>query len=122
VLQAKADVDGALALMDKAVTLARSSNATMRTVADVGANQVRLWLARGHLAEATRWAREFSLRLESGSERTAKAPIWHEMLQIALARVLIKQGRTAEALTLLARLLPAAEAGQRAGHMIEILA
>jgi LuxR family maltose regulon positive regulatory protein len=122
VLHAQANPAGALAMMEEAAILARSQNATIRTIADVGAYQVRLWLMQGNIAAAAQWADQFRSRLENGSERTTKAPIWHEMLQIASARVLIAQEHSVEALGLLARLLQAAEAGGRAGHVIEIRA
>jgi LuxR family maltose regulon positive regulatory protein len=121
VLQAQRDLPGARAMMQKAETLALSHNMTVRTVADVEAGRVRLWVTQGNVSAATQWAHAFGLRVEDGSEKSAKSPIWYEVLQIALVRVLIAQQHPAEAQSLLARLLQAAEAGGRIGHMIEML-
>jgi LuxR family maltose regulon positive regulatory protein len=77
--------------------------------------QARLWLARGNLEQASQWAQA----LESEPEKELSYP--HELEYIALARVLIAQGKPDEASGLLIRLLKAAEAGGRTSSMIEVL-
>ncbi len=76
----------------------------------------RLALRWGDLDAAARWA--------AASGRSADdAPLLfqHEDTYLSLARVWIAQGRSVEALRLLDRLLPIAEADARAGSAIEIL-
>ena len=77
--------------------------------------QVRLWLAKGDLTSATRWAKGRQL---AGSEPSGFTQEWGE---IARARVLIAQGLLSEATSLLDRLARAAEARGRNGRLIEIL-
>jgi LuxR family maltose regulon positive regulatory protein len=72
------------------------------------AARVVQWLAVGDLETAGRWA----AACDGGTE----------LEQIALARLRLAQGRAAEALRLLDRQRPLAEAGGRSGRSIEILA
>ncbi len=74
--------------------------------------QVRLWLAQGDLAAAGRWAAE---------TESHKVHDVTEFEHLTLARVLIAQDRSGEAVALLDRLLEAAQAGGRTGSVIEIL-
>jgi LuxR family maltose regulon positive regulatory protein len=72
--------------------------------------QVRLWLAQGDLAAAGRWAAETeSHKLDDATE----------FEHLTLARVLIAQDRSSEAVDLLNRLLKQAEASGRTGSVIE---
>jgi LuxR family maltose regulon positive regulatory protein len=120
VLLAQADAPGALTLIQKAEPLMRSPNATIRTVVDVEAGRIRVWLAQGNIAAATDWARQYRARVEDERERSTAAPAWHEVLQVTLARVLLAQHRWPEAQRLLEGLLEVAEASGRTGHVIEM--
>jgi LuxR family transcriptional regulator, maltose regulon positive regulatory protein len=73
-------------------------------------------LQLGRHAAAALWAQTYR---DSGVDRAAYA---HEVESLVLARVWIAQGNVAEAATLLAHLLPAAEAAERMGSVIELLA
>jgi len=76
---------------------------------------VRLWLAQGNLAAASR-----CLRDDQGGEVGTPGFV-DELHQITRSRLLMAQGRLDEALGLLARLAEAAEAEGRNGRLIEIL-
>jgi LuxR family maltose regulon positive regulatory protein len=84
--------------------------------------QARILAAQGRLAEALDWVRA------SGVSAVDELSFVREFDHITLARVLIAQHRAGAAngtldtaLRLLARLLDAAEAGERTGSVIEIL-
>ena len=114
------NADRALALLEEADRLRiRSPMPDLRPVA---AWRVRVWLQQGRLEEATRWARECGL---SGEESPSYL---REFEHLTLARLLVAGGRRdrsearlGEALALLARLLRAAEEGDRTGSVLEIL-
>ncbi len=82
----------------------------------IAACQVRLWLSQGNISAAGQWvqSREWSLEGE--------ITFFQETRFMTLARVLIAQGKYEPALTLLARLLDAAETVGRMGRVIELLA
>jgi LuxR family maltose regulon positive regulatory protein len=107
VLMARGDAQGAQELIREAGRL------VLRWPL-VRAWQARLALARGDAGSAARWAREYGesedyLRHERNFER------------ITMARVLLAQGRTEEALRFLERLLESAESEGRMGQAMEIL-
>jgi LuxR family maltose regulon positive regulatory protein len=89
--------------------------------------QVRVWLAQSpddpeSLIKAARWAQQSGLQIDN------ELNFLHELAHIALARVLVAQGRAdpagpylADAHYLLARLLETAEAAGWMGKVIEIL-
>jgi LuxR family maltose regulon positive regulatory protein len=77
-------------------------------------DQVRLWLARGELDRAIRWAEEQDARVQ---HLTAFA---RERLDVARARILLAKGQPTVALQHLEPALQRATAGQRWGHVIEI--
>ena len=77
--------------------------------------QARIWLAQDKLEAASQWVGE------RGLDADGDPTYMHEMEYIALARILIAQGRLDEATRLLQRLLEAAEAGGRTSRVIEIL-
>ncbi|MBU1662166.1 MAG: LuxR C-terminal-related transcriptional regulator [Chloroflexi bacterium] len=84
--------------------------------------KARLRVKQGRLDEALAWAREQSLTTRDDLD------FFHEFEHITLARVLIAQhqndplaGSIHQAISLLERLLQAAESGRRMGSVIEIL-
>jgi LuxR family maltose regulon positive regulatory protein len=118
--QAQGELEAALGLLDEAERLfVRSPLPDVRPIA---ALKARIWIAQGRLAEALEWARDQGVSVDG-------APSYlREFEQVTLARALIAQHRSerrvgsiSEALGLLERLLPAAEAGHRKGSVIEIL-
>ena len=78
-------------------------------------DRVRLWLACGELDRATRWARELDLKERPG------APFAHEREEVARVRILLAKQQPVLALQCLGPVLQRARAGQRWGHVIEML-
>ncbi|HEY2576161.1 MAG TPA: LuxR C-terminal-related transcriptional regulator [Streptosporangiaceae bacterium] len=118
--QAEGDLAGASDLLDEAGRLYVSD--FFPNVRPVPALKARVWIAQGRLAEALGWAREQALSVDDDLSYL------REFEHITLARVMLarREGERAEcsvheAARLLERLLLAAEAGGRAGHVIEIL-
>ena len=112
---AQGEENAALDRIQKAQQLAQRHNITL-VVARLAAHQTRLWLTRGNVAAAAHWAQESSLSVDD------ELSFQGEFAHITLARVLIAQDKSGEALRLLERLLGAAEADERVGSMIGILA
>jgi LuxR family transcriptional regulator, maltose regulon positive regulatory protein len=118
--EAQGDFGGALDLLDEAERLyIRSPNPYVRPVA---ARKARVWMRQGRLAEVLEWAREAGL--SSGDDLSYVREFEH----ITLARVLIARytsdrvdSAIHEAMSLLERLLQAADEGGRMGSVIEIL-
>ena len=115
VRQAQGDGPGALAAMDGFTEVARQRNFVPSLLAQAAAVVARLRLRQGDLADAARWAEGSGLQV--GEE--VRYP--REAEYLTLVRVLIAQGRPAETMALLDRVLEAAEAGGRTGSVIEIL-
>jgi LuxR family maltose regulon positive regulatory protein len=113
--QARGEVGNALEMMRKAEQFAQGHNQPY-VIALAAALRARLWLAQGNVMAASRWAQERGL---SANDELSYA---RETEYITLARVLLAQGQAGEALGLLARLLEAAQAAERMGSVIEILA
>ncbi len=80
----------------------------------VPAQRARLLLAQGEVAAAARWAHERGLSPDD------EPPYSREREYLVLARVLLAQNRSAQALALLARLHAAAVSQDRTGSIIEI--
>ncbi len=112
--QAQRDTAGALNTIEEAEQIADKLPA--RFGSRLAAHRARLWLAQGKLEPAAHWARECGLSADD------KPSYPREVEHLTLARVLIVQGDPEEATRLLERLLSAAEAGERANSVIEILA
>ncbi|GAB4429620.1 MAG: LuxR C-terminal-related transcriptional regulator [Anaerolineae bacterium] len=118
--QSQGDLDGALALLAEADELYVEN--PLPEVQPVAALKARIWLAQGALELAQAWAGGRGLS-------PADEPVYlREFEHLTLARLLLArhqlhgEGRALdEALALLARLLAAAEAGDRNGSVIEIL-
>ena len=118
--QAEGDLDGALDLLSEAERVYVGD--FLPNVRPVPALKARVWIAQGSLGEALGWAREQGLSVDDDLSYL------REFEHITLARVLMAryQGERAEgsdrgATRLLERLLRAAEEGERAGSVIEIL-
>jgi LuxR family maltose regulon positive regulatory protein len=77
-------------------------------------DQVRLWLARGELDKATRWAQELDVTEHH------LTPFAHERQEVACTRILLAQDQPTAALQRLEPVVQRATAGQRWGHVIEI--
>ncbi|MGB3828802.1 MAG: LuxR C-terminal-related transcriptional regulator [Ornithinimicrobium sp.] len=118
--EARADLDGALDLLDEAQHLQIRSPAP--AVRPIAALKTRVWVRQGKLAEALGWARERGVSVDEDLSYL------REFEHITLARVLIarhkrhlEEGPLQDAMALLERLRDAAEAGERTGSLIEIL-
>jgi LuxR family maltose regulon positive regulatory protein len=112
------DVDAAYTFLQQAEQIGTSMNQLVYqhqhsyfTTVD----QVRLWLARGELDRATRWARQLEVR------RPSLTSFARERQEVALARVLLAQDQPTAALQRLESARQRATAGRRWGHVIEML-
>jgi len=118
--EAQGDFGGALGLLDEAERLyIPSPDPYVRPIA---ALKARVWVGQGRLTEALEWAREAGLSFDD------ELSYLREFEHITLARVLIAQYKSdrvnsaiRQAMSLLERLLSAAEEGGRKGSVIEIL-
>jgi LuxR family transcriptional regulator, maltose regulon positive regulatory protein len=118
--EAQHNLDRALDLLDEAERrYIRSPDPNVRPIA---ALKARVWIRQGRLAEALGWAHERGLSIEDDLSYL------REFEHITLARVLIARytsdrvdSAIHEAMSLLERLLQAADEGGRMGSVIEIL-
>ena len=111
--QAHGDLTGALAAIQEAERAA-PSHAVTSLLNPVPAERARLMLAQGDLAAAARWTEERCLAADD------EPSYQREWEYLVLARVLLAQGRPAQAVSLLERLHAAAVAQNRTGSIIEI--
>ena len=118
--EAEGDLQGALDLLDEAARLYVGE--FHPDVRPVGAIKARIWLSQGRLADASAWLRDRALSVEDDLSYL------REFEHVTLARLLMarfrvdaKESWIRDALTLLGRLLTAAEEGGRAHSVIEIL-
>ena len=119
-LGVEGEVDAALALLDEAERVYNGD--FFPEVHPVASVRARLWVATGRHAEAMAWARERGLSADD------EPAYLREDEHITLARALLAQATStdsrsgaAEVSTFLDRLLAAAEAGGRAGSVVELL-
>ena len=119
--EAQGDRDGALILLDEAERVYTRS--PLPDVRPISALKAGIWIRQGRLREALAWRRSQGLSTDDDLSYL------HEFEHITLARLLVAQyshdrvdETIREARTLLSRLLEAAEAGNRLGSVIEILA
>jgi LuxR family maltose regulon positive regulatory protein len=118
---AQGDLEGALALLDEAQRLYIRS--PLPDFCPISAMKARIWVRQGRLTKALEWASRQGLSAND-------APSYlREFEHMTLARVLIARytsdreaGSIKDAISMLERLLQAAEAGGRMGSVIEILA
>jgi LuxR family maltose regulon positive regulatory protein len=116
--EAEGDLDGALTLLDEADRVYNGDYSP--NVRPVPAVRARLFLRRGELGQAEAWAAERQLAADD------ELSYLREYEHITLARLLLARHRGDEAalhqaLSLLDRLLVAAEDGGRGGSAIELL-
>ncbi|MDQ1664054.1 MAG: hypothetical protein QOH75_85 [Actinomycetota bacterium] len=114
------DLDAALELLDEADRVYDGDYSP--NVRPVPAVRARLWVRRGELSRAVAWARE--RQLSAGDDLSYLREYEHVTLaRVLLARHAAERAATCieEATSLLARLLTAAEEGERTGTVIEIL-
>jgi LuxR family maltose regulon positive regulatory protein len=114
ILQARDDTDGARQALQRAEATRSQHPNYPKLSSLVDGCQIRLCLAEKGPDEAAR----LSTAMQLGQ---TGALIFREQEQMVLARVLLAQQRSHEALTLLARLAGEAEAGGRFGRLIEML-
>jgi LuxR family transcriptional regulator, maltose regulon positive regulatory protein len=121
--QANGDEPGALEALETLAQLAAQRKFQPYLKARRAAAQARIWLAQGDLPAAIHWVENNGIR-----PTDEDVPYYREAEYLILARVQIAQGReypdallSQEIITLLDRLLEAAEAGGRRGSVIEIL-
>lgn len=124
-MAAQGQVDQALSLLTEAEGLYYRT--PIPDVRPIAAIKARLWVTQGRLTEALAWART------GGFSAADELSYLREYEQITFARLLLAQGQSEptmsnqtasplhNALTLLTRLLQAAETGARMGSQIEIL-
>jgi LuxR family maltose regulon positive regulatory protein len=110
-LRAEGDLDGAIAMLDQAEPLFLPGY--FPDVRPIAASRARVWIAQGRLDDARAWARE------RGVAPTEPPTFLAEYDLLTLARLLIAEGHTSEALDLLDRILDAAHAADRNGTLIE---
>ncbi|MCL5962484.1 MAG: LuxR C-terminal-related transcriptional regulator [Chloroflexi bacterium] len=111
--QALGDSEGAIEALGHAEQILPFGNSFPSTF-QLSIEQTRLRLSLGDVEEAARWAR----RLQVPGRQVPI--VLHEVKQIALARLFLAQGKMEDALLLLDRLLPPAEAAHRFARVIEI--
>ncbi len=115
------NLDGALDLLEQAER--RAAGGPTPEYRPIAALKARVWIRQGHVATALEWARERGLSLDD------QPSYGREFEHITLARAhladpgAVRDGHAVRAvIDFLDRLLPAAEAGERRGNAIEILA
>ncbi len=118
--QSQGDMDGAITLLDEAETLYFST--PVPNLRPVSALKTRVWIAQGKLTAALSWEREQGLSVADDLS------FLRQFEHITLARLRIAQYKQGgndnamlEAMTLLGRLLKAAEEGRWLTSMIEVL-
>jgi LuxR family maltose regulon positive regulatory protein len=116
VYQAQSRWESAWSTLQEAERLVRDRAVNPLTAVQVAAHRVRLQLAKGDLAAASRWAQEHNLAAHDELDYR------REYEHLILASVLIAQNELDQATRLLPRLLKAAESGGRLGRAIEIMA
>ena len=110
-LQAKGDLDGAIAMLDQAEPLFLPGY--FPDVRPIAATRARVRILQGRLDDAWAWARE------RGTAPTDPPTYLAEYDQLTLARLLVAEGVAQEALDLLDRVLEAARTAGRDGSLVE---
>jgi LuxR family transcriptional regulator, maltose regulon positive regulatory protein len=112
VLMARGDAEHSLTKIQEAWRLAQWTSTGAWP--PVGAWRARLLLAQGDVELAARWSREYG----KSEDYLSYSRI---LERITMARILLAQNKTGEALEFLEELLEAAESKERMWHVIEIL-
>jgi LuxR family maltose regulon positive regulatory protein len=102
-LQAQGDLDGAIAMLDRAESLFLPGY--FPDVRPIAAVRARLWIAQGRLDDARAWARG------SGVATADPTLYLNEYAQLTFARLLIAEGKLPEAVELVDRVLDSSRAG-----------
>jgi LuxR family maltose regulon positive regulatory protein len=116
VQQARGNWTDALDVLDRAYQIGKRAQISLAET-QAAALRARLQLAQGDLRAAAVWAANSGL---SPDDAEASRLGWREVEYLTLARVLGAQGRYAEALLLLDRLMQSAQAEERNGSLIAI--
>ena len=115
VLFSTRDLIGGEKVIHKMKKIGRESDVPPWITNQLAAWQTRIWLAQNNLEAALEWAQEGGMSIDG------ELPFLREIEYMALARLLMAQGRFNETTRLLKRLLEAAEAGGRVSRVIELL-
>ena len=115
VKQSQGDPIAALDLIDQAIQMSRKTYPTQDFFTNLALLQVELWVAQGNLEAAARWAEDSGLSADD--DPTLKRIFEY----LALARVLIAQGKLDDALGLLERLLLMTEGLGRIDYKAQVL-
>jgi LuxR family maltose regulon positive regulatory protein len=110
-LHAQGDLDGAVAMLDRAEPLFLPGY--FPDVRPIAASRARIRILQGRLDDARLWARE------RGLAPTDPPTYLAEYDQLTLARLLIADGQASAALALLDRVYDAARAATRNGSLVE---
>jgi LuxR family maltose regulon positive regulatory protein len=114
-LFSRGDVAGAQEIIQRMKNVTRKAHVPPWITSLLEVWQARIWLAQDKLDATSQWVQE------RGLDADRDPAYLHEMEHMALARLLIAQGRQDDALRLLRRLLAATEAGGRISRTIEVL-
>jgi len=115
VLFTRGDMAGAAETIQKMENIARKHNVPPWITNPIAAWKVRIWLAQDKLDDASQWVGE------RGLDTDGELAYLREIEYVAMARILIAQGRFDNAQRLLARLLETAEARGHTSRALEIL-
>ncbi|MBK9925083.1 MAG: NACHT domain-containing protein [Anaerolineales bacterium] len=111
--ETQGDLQGAIELLDEAEPLFVSD--FFPNVHPIASLKARVWIKQGELEKALAWARERKLSVDESPSYL------REFEQITFARILLAQYQSVPSISLLERLLKAAEEGGRVNSVIEIL-
>jgi LuxR family maltose regulon positive regulatory protein len=115
VRQARGDFQGALDALAEAEQAAQRTNLPQSILDVLAAYRARTWLVQGNLEAVARWVQD----AEFGSDDPYS--LFSEYKSGTLVRLLLAQGRPAEAEPVLEPLLSASESEGRIGKLIELL-
>ena len=112
---ARGESDAAASAISQAEQIAAQLNQSYNRALFITGEQVRIWIARGELGQAVRWAEELH------QQERQVAPLAREREDIAMARVLLARRKFDDTHNLLLPLLEKATQQERWGHLIEML-
>ena len=112
---ARGESDAAVSAITQAEGIMVQLNNSYYRALLIAVEHVRIWIARGELAQAARWAEELR------QQERQVALLAREREDVALARVLLAQNKLDETVVLLLPLIENATRQERRGHVIEML-
>lgn len=115
VRQAQGDSQGAFGLLQRTEQITRQYTIPPLAEAELAAQRMSFWLARGRVADAARCARE------RGLSANDEPGYLRELEHIPLVRLLIAQGKLDGALQMSKRLLDATQSAGRVSRLIKVL-